>query len=295
MSTSVRLDPSLLTKLEALRLSVRRLRWSARLGGRFAVNRRGSSIEFADYAPYSPGDDIRSIDWKLYARSDRLFVKTYKDEVELTVEVLIDASASMALPSTHKFDRAQQLGLCLAAVAMAGRHYVRFSWIKSGRPSATAWHGQRRGLAHMAQQAASVVPEGPVNLRDWVASSATALRMRGGQVIVISDGMQRTAECFQALSFLLRRQAEVRMIQVLSPHELDPARLFRGGHVLDSETGATHELAYRSHELTQAMREHNERLARFCKRHGIPFAQHRLDEPLAEFVLKTLPARGFLE
>ena len=68
MPRDVALDPALLRKLDVLRLGVRWVRWGTRSGGRFAINRRGSSIEFADYAAYTPGDDIRAIDWNLYAR-----------------------------------------------------------------------------------------------------------------------------------------------------------------------------------------------------------------------------------
>ncbi|MBI3312201.1 MAG: DUF58 domain-containing protein, partial [Candidatus Omnitrophica bacterium] len=100
------LDPSFLARLEALELSVRWVQWGSHLGGRFTISRRGSSVEFADYAAYTPGDDIRAIDWNLYARSDRLFVKTYQEEVELAVEVIVDATASMALPTPRKFERA---------------------------------------------------------------------------------------------------------------------------------------------------------------------------------------------
>ncbi|MBI4354068.1 MAG: DUF58 domain-containing protein, partial [Candidatus Omnitrophica bacterium] len=86
------LDPALRLRLDALRLAARRIQWGSRLGGRFAINRRGSSVEFADYAQYTPGDDIRTIDWNLYARLDRLFVKLFKEEIELSVEIVVDAS-----------------------------------------------------------------------------------------------------------------------------------------------------------------------------------------------------------
>jgi len=121
------------------------------------------------------------------------------------------------------------------------------------------------------------------------------LRMRGGQALIISDCMHKPADWFGALHLIMMKHVEVKVIQVLSPQELDPARLIRGGVLVDSETGLTHELAYSPAELARAVIEHNERLSRFCKRNGIPFAQYRLDEPLEEFVLRTLPARGFLE
>jgi uncharacterized protein (DUF58 family) len=295
MPTLSALDPAFLAKLEALELSVRQVRWGSRLGGRFTISRRGSSIEFADYAAYTPGDDIRSIDWNLYARLDRLFVKTYKEDIELAVEVIIDATASMALPTSEKFARTCWLGLCLAYIALAGHHQVRMSWIKPGQPHATSWCAHRGDVMRFTQWASGVSPEGHVRLHEWMHKAITQLRMRGGQALIISDGMHHPADCFKALHLLLRRHLEIKFIQVLSPQEFDPARLFKGAIVVDSETHVTHELAYRPEELARAVLEHNEQLARFCKRHGILLAQHRLDEPPEEFVLKTLPARGFLE
>lgn len=292
---TVSLAPALLSRLEALRLSVRWVRWGSRLGGRFVISRRGSSIEFADYVAYAPGDDIRSIDWNLYARLDRLFVKTYKEEIELAVELILDATASMALPSRRKFERTCALALALAYVGLAGRHQVRMSWIKPGRLQATAQCVHRADLSRLTRECSAVSAGGQVGLSDWVMRAITHFRIRGGQAILLSDGMHRGADWFQALHLLLRRHLEVKVIQVITPEELEPARLVRGGLLVDSETGATHQLAYSPAQLAQAVLDHNEMLSRFCKRNGILFIQHRLDEPLEEFVLKTLPLRGFLE
>ncbi len=289
------LDPALLARLEALRLSVHHFRWGSLLGGRFLVNRRGSSIEFADYLAYNPGDDIRSIDWNLYARLDRLFIKTYKEEVELAVEILVDATASMELPTAQKFERACELALCLAYVGLAGRHGVRMSWMTPGPPTVGPRCFQRAELTRLTEQARRIKPGGHVTLSEWMAPAIAALRIRGGQAIVLSDGMYRLADFFRALHLLRRRHLEVKFIQVITPQELDPGRLFQGGVLVDAETGTTHQLAYSPAELTQAVRDHNEQLSRFCKRHGIAFAQYRLDEPMETFVFEELPARGFVE
>jgi len=294
MPTSNVLDPAFLARLEALQLSVRHVRWGSRTGGRFVINRRGSSIEFADYAAYVPGDDIRSIDWNLYARLNRLFVKTYKEEVELAVDIFIDATASMVLPSLEKFERACHVGLCLAYIGLADHHHVRLSAIQTGPPRATSWSFHRADLTRLIAWTHALSPAGSVTLSEWMRTAVGTLRMRGGQAILISDWLMRPADCLKALHLLAAKHLDIKIIQVLSPHELDPIRLVHGGRVVDTETGATHELAYSASELARAVGEHNERLARFCKRHGMLFAQHRLDEPLDHFVLKTLPARGLL-
>ena len=289
------LDASFLTRLDALRLSVRWMRWGHHLGGRFIINRRGSSIEFADYSAYTPGDDIRAIDWNLYARLDRLFVKTYKEEVELSVEVLVDATASMALPSPKKFERATQIASCLAYIGLAGRHHVRMSWIAPGALQASSWFFHRGDFGRLSERAEAVRPAGTQPMAAWMDRAVAGLRIRGGQAIVLSDWMVHPAESFRALHRLLGKRVEVKVIQVLMPQELDPARLFRGGLLVDSETGQTHQLAYPPEELARAVIDHNETLARFCKRNGLPLAQHRVDESLETFLLHTLPARGFLE
>ena len=295
MTTTTWLTPAFISRLEALQLSVRWVRAGNRLGGRFPINRRGSSVEFADYSAYCPGDDIRAIDWNLYARLDRLFVKTYKEEVALAVELMVDATASMALPTAEKFERAKQIAVSLGYIGLTEHHHMRLSWLKPGRVAASPWFHQRSDLFRMAALSDEARAEGQTSPAEWMHRAAISLRIRGGQAILITDGMMRPADFFSALHVLMVRNLEVKVIQVLTPQELHPAKLVRGGTLVDVETGTTHQLAYSAAELDRAVAEHNECLARFCKRHGIPFAQHRLDEPLESFITKTLPVHGFLE
>lgn len=295
MPTTSWLTPALISRLEALQLSVKWVRAGNRMGGRFPINRRGSSVEFADYAPYYAGDDIRAIDWNLYARLERLFVKTYKEEVALSVELIVDATASMGLPTMDKFDRATQLAVSLGYIGLTEHHHMRLSWVRPGPLTSTPWFHQRSDLFRMADLAASAQLGGQVTLADWVCRAAVALRIHGGQAILMTDGMVQPADFFRAVHLLMVKNLEVKVIQVLTPQELHPAKLLRGGQLVDSETGATHQLAYSPAELDRAVAEHNELLARFCKRHGIPFAQHRLDESLETFITQRLPVHGFLE
>lgn len=288
------LTPDLINRLEALQLAVRWVRSGRHLGGRFPVNRRGSSVEFADYTAYAPGDDIRAIDWNLYARLDRLFVKTYKEEIELSVELLVDATASMGLPTPEKFLRATHLAACLGYIGLAGRHHVRVSWIKPGRLARTPWFHRRSDLLALTQHLEASTLGGTTPLAEWMARALPVLRIRGGQAILITDGMVRPSDFFRALHLLMVRNVELKVLQVLAPQELHPSALVRGGAVVDVETGTTHQLGYPPEALDRAVADHNEHLVRFCKRNGIPFAQHQLEEPLVSCVTKTLPLRGFL-
>lgn len=289
------LTPRLISRLEALELSVRWVRAGSALGGRYPINRRGSSVEFADYAQYYPGDDIRAIDWNMYARLDKLFVKTYKEEITLSVELILDATASMALPAPAKFERAQQIAVSLGYVGLADRHHVRVSLLQPGGITASPWYHRRGDLWRMAEWTQKAKAAGQIPLAEWMRRATAAMKIRGGQAIVITDGMVHPADFFRALHTLMVRNLEIRVIQVLTRQELHPSKIMRGGLLVDAETGHVHQLAYRAEELDRAVAEHNEQLSRFCKRNGIPFAQHQIHEPLETFLTKTLPAYGFLE
>ena len=289
------LTPTLLRRLEALQLSVTSVRAGRALGGRFAINRRGSSLEFADYAAYSAGDDIRAIDWNLYARLDRLFVKTYREEIALSVELIVDATGSMGVPTPQKFERAKHIAISLAYISLLGHHHARIGWVAPGALKITPWCHRRRDVLRLAELSTLVRVGGAISLAEWLQQASLAAKIRGGQAIMITDGMVSPAVFFRAVHSLRIRNVEVKVIQVLSPQELHPERLFGSSRLVDIETGATHQLAYSDEELTRAVADHNALLIDFCRRQGVPFAQHRLDEPLETLLTKTLPHHGFLE
>src|SRR6266480_6739802 len=113
------LTPDLLRRLEQLQLlAQRRAKSSAR--GERRSKARGQSVEFADHRNYTAGDDFRYLDWNLYGRLDRLFLKLYEEERELPVTIFLDASESMTFGSPRKFDFARQIAAAVGYVALCG-------------------------------------------------------------------------------------------------------------------------------------------------------------------------------
>src|SRR5512143_1850013 len=113
------LTPELLRSLEQFQLlAARRAKSSVR--GERRSRARGQSVEFADYRAYAHGDDFRYLDWNLYGRRDRLFVKLYEEERELPVRIFLDASESMTFGEPPKFDLARQIAAAVGYVALAG-------------------------------------------------------------------------------------------------------------------------------------------------------------------------------
>src|SRR3954453_15114719 len=113
------LSADLLRRLEQFQLLARRRAKSAAKGERRS-RARGQSVEFADHRNYVPGDDFRYIDWNLYGRLDKLFLKLYEEERELPVSIFLDASESMNFGSPPKFDFARQIAAAVGYVALCG-------------------------------------------------------------------------------------------------------------------------------------------------------------------------------
>src|SRR5215210_7780801 len=122
--------PKFLGQLEALRLRTRKESLGSQPGG-YSSPRRGMSLEFADYRRYAPGDDLRYLDWGIYARTDRLYVKIFREEVDLFVYVFIDASASMTFPSkAEKFSPASHIAAALSYIVLANHDHVRLHMLQ---------------------------------------------------------------------------------------------------------------------------------------------------------------------
>src|SRR5882672_2384298 len=129
------LTPELLRRLEQFQLlAARRAKSSAK--GERRSRARGQSVEFADYRSYVHGDDFRYLDWNLYGRLDKLFLKLYEEERELPVRIFLDASESMTFGEPRKFDFARQVAAAIGYVALCGFDRVSVNVFPSGERAA---------------------------------------------------------------------------------------------------------------------------------------------------------------
>src|SRR5215813_7721234 len=137
-------------KLEQLMLSASRVRAGAIKGERRST-KRGTSIEFADYRNYTPGDDLRRLDWNIYARLERPFIKLLEEEEDLAVHVLIDGSQSMdwGEAEQNKFQYALRLAAGLGAITLASGDVLTVSLLQRGRVAAE--FGPSRGQAALTR------------------------------------------------------------------------------------------------------------------------------------------------
>ncbi|MCA1587803.1 MAG: DUF58 domain-containing protein [Chloroflexi bacterium] len=180
-------DETFLRRLEQLELASRRLTAGRMKGERRSV-RRGQSVEFADYRNYAAGDDLRQLDWNAYARLEKLFVKLFVEEEDVTVHVLVDASRSMDYGVPNKLDAARRAAAAVAYLGLASMDRVSVAFLGDGTATAMRpMRGKRRALELFAflSQARSERLTGLA-----AAARAYVSRMRGtGPLILISDLM----------------------------------------------------------------------------------------------------------
>lgn len=290
--------PQFLSQLEALRLRTRK-EFLGSHPGSYSSPRRGTSLEFADYRRYSPGDDLRYLDWGIYARSDRLYVKVFREEVDLFAYIFIDASASMAFPTEkEKFAPATHIALALAYVVLANHDHVKLHSLqeKSTSPASPFFRGRRR-MIDCIDFAVSNPPGGRLDLGQSLGEHLKSLR-RPGKAILISDFLMPTQAYQKGLDLLRAFNLDITAIQVLSRQEVDPDFPPGSLELVDSESQghlSFHWDAAARREYQGRLAQHNLELRSFCHQSGIHYSLYVTDRDLADFVFATLPVIGLFK
>jgi len=226
-------DEAFLRQLERLVLLMRSPVRGGLKGGRRSV-KRGQSVEFADYRDYTLGDDLRQLDWNVYARLERLFVKLFIEEEDVTVTLLVDASASMATGRPEKLLFAKRAAAALGYIALASEDRVSLS-VLAGRMARrrTALRGSGRVFRLLGDLSSVQAAVGPTDLLAGARHAAAQLTGKG-VVILISDLLDPAAD--RVIRDLAATGSELVILHVLSPDELDPA-LEGDLQLVDVETG----------------------------------------------------------
>lgn len=286
-----------LSQLEALRLRTRK-EFLGSHPGSYSSPRRGTSLEFSDYRRYVPGDDLRYIDWGIYARSDRLFVKVFRQEVDLFAYVFVDASASMVFPSRdEKFLPAAHVALALSYIVLANHDHVKLHLLQQQNNVASQFYRGRRRMRDCVEFAMAATPGGALDLAFSLSQHLQRIR-RPGKAIVISDFLMPAASYQQGLNLLRASNLDVVAIQVLARPEVDPPFPSGSVELIDSESKQEirqewNATARRDYQARLA--HHNLELRSFCHQSGMHYSLHVTDRDLGDFVFATLPAIGLFK
>src|SRR5512140_2308516 len=297
------LTPELLRRLEQFQLLAARRAKSSSKGERRS-RARGQSVEFADYRTYVHGDDFRHLDWNVYGRLERLFLKLYEEERELPVRILLDASESMTFGEPRKFHFARQVAAAIGYVALSG--FDRVSVIPfpdqangadadpAARIAELAARGALRSVRgkksaiQFFQNLGTLTAGGAANLNEALRRGALEAR-QAGVAVVLSDFLD-PAGYESGLNALVGRGFQVDLVQVLAPDELSPST-FGDLRLVDSETGGLQEVTFGRFRLKayrQTVQNFLQRLREYCQARGINFFTASSNTDLQELLLKQL-------
>ncbi|MCZ7571749.1 MAG: DUF58 domain-containing protein [Ardenticatenaceae bacterium] len=210
-------DEAFLRALDRLVLVSKRVR-AGQLQGERRSPKRGQSVEFADYRQYAIGDDFRQIDWNVYARLERFFLKLFIEEEDLTVHLLVDSSASMDWGEPNKLDHARRLAGALGYIALAGLDRVTVSSFGAAAARFPAHRGKQAAY-QMFAFLQDVQAEGGTNLAGNLRRYAQAAR-NPGPLLLISDLFDPGWQ--EGLRALLARRFDVTVLHLLAPQEVAP-------------------------------------------------------------------------
>ena len=286
-------DETFLRRLEQLELASRRLTAGRMKGERRSV-RRGQSVEFADYRTYATGDDLRQLDWNAYARLERLFVKLFVEEEDVTVHVLVDASRSMDYGEPNKLDAARRAAAALAYLGLASMDRVSVAFLGDGTALAMRpLRGKRR-----ATELFTFLTEPRHERLTGLASAARAYasRMRGtGPLVLISDLMD--PGYLHALRDLAGTRSQLSVLHLLAPEELEP-EVAPDARLVDQETGQQVEVSG-DDDLVDRYRarleEWSEEIGSFVSRRGGAYVRVPSDIDLADLLFDVLRRRRVVE
>jgi uncharacterized protein (DUF58 family) len=301
------LTPDLLRRLEQLQLlAARRSRSSAR--GERRSRARGQSVEFADYRNYVAGDDFRYLDWNLYGRLERLFLKLYEEERELPVRIFLDASESMAFGEPRKFDFARRVAAAIGYIALCGFDRVSVVPFPAAEGRArkaadgdaatpnpqSAIQGALRSVrgkksaSQFFQNLGALTAGGAASLNESLRRGAIASRQTG-LAVVLSDLLD--PDGYEAgLGTLVARGFQVNVVHILAPEELEPST-FGDLRLVDAESGDFREVTFGKYRLKmyqQTVQNFCGRLRDYCQKRGIHYFLARSDMDPGELILKQL-------
>ena len=284
------LSPSFLNRLEQLELVSRKV-FLGQMRGERRSPRQGISVEFSDYRNYVPGDDLRFIDWNIYGRLDRLFLKLFLEEEDLHVYLLLDTSQSMAFGAPEKLHYAKQIAAALGYIGLTRSDRVIIESVAGDSSlKMPPLLGKQQGL-QMLEFLELLQTGGGTSLAQSLRDFSVRNSGRG-IVVLISDMMDKDGY-ESGLRYLLAKQMDIYVIHLLSQEELNPD--YQGDlRLVDSEDGDIAEITvnkplvdrYKNH-----LKAYCDDIRNYCIRRGIFYLLTDNHIPMEKLILEYLRQR----
>jgi uncharacterized protein (DUF58 family) len=287
------LEPEFLRRLESLELVSKRIR-AGRMKGDRLSKRKGRGSEFADFRSYSVGDDLRFLDWNLFGRLEKLFIRMFQEEEDLSVHLLVDTSASMGFGTPTKLRYAKQVAAALGFVGLANMDRVTVESIGGESSARSPVYRGRPSLWRMVRHLDGLAPDGSGDFNRSLRNFSMRTSGRG-IAVVLSDFMDKGG--FEdGLRFLSARNLDVYAIQILAEEEVRPP--YTGDlKFTDLEDGDQAEVTISAPLLERYERTLNAfrgSISSFATRRGMTYLFTSNQVPFEKLVLGYLRNRGLL-
>ena len=237
---------------------------------------RGSAAEFADYKEYAPGDDLRRVDWRVYGRTKRLYLRQFEEETDMTAYLLVDISGSMRYAGEKrpsKYILAAKIAAALAYLMMAQSDKAALVLFANKITQFLAPGGTRRHLHRIVTELERVRPSRSTGMAAAVHECVPLFKKRG-RIVILSDFLDDTAALFDALSQFVHRKYEILLLQIADPDELNLPS-FNAAKFVDLETAETVQVD--PEEIRTAYQAHMQKVVTDLAREAdLRQIQHRL-------------------
>lgn len=252
----------------------------------------GSSLEFSDFRAYQPGDDLRQIDWNIYGRTQKHYIKRYLDEQEVKTAIYLDCTKSVSIiPS--KWERAKQLAATLSYIALSNEDQVSFTPVANGNPRVI----QRKGAVQAKATLFDIINLSNESTSLTFTESLHTQLMKDKQLtIIITDGLEALEKYDTVLKKLAFLNGDVWFIQMLNKLELEPD--YQGDvKLIDSETSSELNISMRPKIISQyeqRLHEHLKNLKKICDKYGFRYLPVNDEKTVDEILLRDCISHGWI-
>jgi len=287
------LTPDFLARIDQLAFTSKKI-FAGKLRGDRLTKRRGQSSEFADFRNYVVGDDLRFLDWNIYARLERLFIKLFLQEEDLHVSVLIDVSKSMEWGSPDKGQYTRQVAAALAYIGLVNFDRVSLYTFSDGLQYELAGIRGRRWMFKVIEFLTEVEYASAGDLQKTGKQFATR-HPQPGIVVLLSDFLDKGG-VEPGLRYLLGRKYDLYAMQVLSPEEIDPpmAGDLRLTDVEDDDVAEVTVSRALLEKYRQTLHAYCHSIKEYCARRGVSYLFTSTQVPFDQIVLSYFRTRGLV-
>lgn len=294
------LNDQFFSRLELLALNLRS-DLAGYFGGKHLVSTYGQTVEFADYREYQLGDDIRRIDWNLFSRFEKYFLKLFTDERQMQVQIFLDCSASMGKEVPQKSAYATAMAAAVGFLAVHNMDKVSFQVMKGNR--AENPYGTIIGKTPFFRAIGSledIAFEGDVDIESCVVGCPDT-SSNNGLTVIISDFFT-DSNWKKAVDYLCYKKRQVLLVQIMTPDEVDPT--YDGHvHMIDSESEDSSDPKNMKIKITrgmqqaydEALKDYLQDMKTFCSKRGVDFVAIRTDREIEKALFGELLKVGIME